>query len=365
MSLQTINIIAARGRAFLSARANCSADFLIMYALAIRVHMLDSFCMVLKGSLRWIPFVGPALSAIGFVFLSRNWETDRDKLRVSFRGLKTSEFGFWLASHPEGTRWNPKKLAESNEFARAKGLPETKHVLAPRVKGFYAALSTLRDHPGSVLDMTIAYESRPANILGFLTGTAAAGSFCSAERGCRFVRATNHYPCACESVLFRFSTDYRGRCCEVGVQQISGERQTFGVIQDDWKIWRFRPANTEKYNPDDWESANGCFCLVFNGVWCRTGQFVDLLGRAPVPPFVGLLYFGLQCTVVPIWLLKVNIGHRLDGAPPPLRVSFTKRDRKPPHIQQGPSSLCYLFIYRTKCRTSPISSLIPRFTLSL
>jgi 1-acyl-sn-glycerol-3-phosphate acyltransferase len=127
--------------------------------------------MVLKGSLRWIPFVGNALSAIGFVFLSRSWESDKTKLRKAFSNLKTSDFGYWLASHPEGTRLNAKKLEEANAFAKAKGLPQMKNVLLPRVKGFYAALSSLRDQPTCVVDMTIAYESRPANPFGFLAGT--------------------------------------------------------------------------------------------------------------------------------------------------------------------------------------------------
>jgi 1-acyl-sn-glycerol-3-phosphate acyltransferase len=63
---------------------------------------------------------------MGFVYLSRSWNNDAQNLKKMFSGIKNVAEPFWLVSHPEGTRLTPSKLADCNEFARSKGLAETK-----------------------------------------------------------------------------------------------------------------------------------------------------------------------------------------------------------------------------------------------
>lgn len=52
----------------------------------------------------------------------------------------------------EGTRFTEEKHQKSLEFARKNGLPELKHHLLPRTKGFNIILREVKDH-GNVVCM--------------------------------------------------------------------------------------------------------------------------------------------------------------------------------------------------------------------
>lgn len=39
---------------------------------------------------------------MGFLYVSRNWESDKKMLAKSFYWLKAAKEPFWLLSHPEG-----------------------------------------------------------------------------------------------------------------------------------------------------------------------------------------------------------------------------------------------------------------------
>lgn len=98
------------------------------------------------------------------VFLSRNWDKDKVAIAQTFRHLKEDPTTpFWLLSHPEGTRFSPKKLEECNNFAREHGHPELKHCLLPRTKGFVATVNGLRGCLESILDCTIVWD-KPAGL---------------------------------------------------------------------------------------------------------------------------------------------------------------------------------------------------------
>lgn len=49
-----------------------------------------------------------------------------------------------LLLFPEGTRFTKEKHRKSMEVARAKGMPELKHLLFPRTKGFVSTMMALK-----------------------------------------------------------------------------------------------------------------------------------------------------------------------------------------------------------------------------
>ena len=65
----------------------------------------------------------------------------------------------WTITFAEGTRLLPHKLERSRAFAVERGLPQLKHLLLPRTKGFVATVQGLREHLDAVYDATIAYEN--------------------------------------------------------------------------------------------------------------------------------------------------------------------------------------------------------------
>lgn len=95
---------------------------------------------------------------LDFVFLKRNWNQDISAINQTFHNLRVNGFPYWIISHLEGTRINPKKLKESQTFAKQKGLPILDNVLVPRTKGFVATVQGLRNNSANaVYDVTIIY----------------------------------------------------------------------------------------------------------------------------------------------------------------------------------------------------------------
>ena len=64
----------------------------------------------------------------------------------------------------EGSRLVPKKLKQSQEFAKKLGYPAFSHHLTPRPKGFLATLRGLEGKIESIYDLTIAYEENGTRI---------------------------------------------------------------------------------------------------------------------------------------------------------------------------------------------------------
>ena len=87
-----------------------------------------------------------------------------------FRRLEEYQTPVWIISFPEGTRIRPKKLARSQEFARARGLPLLENVLLPRSRGFIATLTHMRNSVDGVYDLTIGYPHGIPSIRHYAMG---------------------------------------------------------------------------------------------------------------------------------------------------------------------------------------------------
>ncbi|KAF4551398.1 Acyltransferase-like protein 1 [Elsinoe fawcettii] len=134
-------------------------DFYLVQHLAVKAGMLSRCRWFAKQQLRWVPFLGWGLWAMGMPLVSRRWTEDKQEMDRVFHGVIARKWPMWLIAYSEGTRYTPQKYAESVAWCKAHDKPIMKHTLYPRVKGFVAAVQNLRKaaHVKAVYDVTIAY----------------------------------------------------------------------------------------------------------------------------------------------------------------------------------------------------------------
>ncbi|KAI9740321.1 MAG: hypothetical protein M1834_004900 [Cirrosporium novae-zelandiae] len=137
-------------------------DFYMIQALAIRSGMLGRCRYFAKKQLRWVPFLGWGLWAMGMPLVSREWTKDQKEIERVFWGPKQFGWPIWLISYSEATRFTPRKHAETVRWCEANLRPIPKHTLYPRTKGFISMVQHLREtsQVKAVYDLTIAYAHR-------------------------------------------------------------------------------------------------------------------------------------------------------------------------------------------------------------
>ncbi|CAH3017601.1 unnamed protein product [Porites evermanni] len=146
-------------------------DWLIGYTLADRAGVLATCKCYMKGYLKYLPIIGFSWWCTEYVFLRRNWQKDRKVLESSLSTLGDFPFPFWLAIFAEGTRLTKAKVEASVEYARANGLPELKHHLLPRSKGFALTAQYFKDKVPAVYDFEVGFpENKEPNLTKMLMG---------------------------------------------------------------------------------------------------------------------------------------------------------------------------------------------------
>lgn len=144
--------------AFVIANHVFGGDFMVIDYLAKKKGMLGYIRYFIKRQVYHIPLFGWVMYFIGFPALDRNWRQDSGKIKKSISHIIDWSLPVWLVSHVEGTRINPKAIAESREFTDSMNMPPLNHVILPRYKGFWLTSLALRNsHIGYVYDVTMAY----------------------------------------------------------------------------------------------------------------------------------------------------------------------------------------------------------------
>ncbi|KIH89763.1 1-acyl-sn-glycerol-3-phosphate acyltransferase [Sporothrix brasiliensis 5110] len=136
------------------------SDFYMIQALAMRVGMLGRCRYFAKTQLKWVPFLGWGLWALGMPLISRRWDRDQKELDRVFAGIVERRWPTWLVSFSEATRYTPAKYQDSMAWCTEHNRPQPQHLLYPRTKGFVTTVKHLRKAPQvkAVYDLTIAYE---------------------------------------------------------------------------------------------------------------------------------------------------------------------------------------------------------------
>ncbi|XP_049793945.1 1-acyl-sn-glycerol-3-phosphate acyltransferase gamma-like [Schistocerca nitens] len=146
-------------------------DWLMGLLFCDRIHMLANCKTFAKKSIQYVPTMGWAFKFGECVFLDRNWEKDKETIGRQLRELVEYPDPMWLLLTAEGTRFTPEKHVNSLKFAREKGLPELKHHLTPRTKGFTASIPYLKGKVGAIYDVQFAFKkTETPTINNFLQG---------------------------------------------------------------------------------------------------------------------------------------------------------------------------------------------------
>lgn len=134
-------------------------DFYMIQHLAIQSGMLGRCRWFAKQQLKWVPFLGWGLWAMGMPLISRKWDKDQRELDRVFRGPKQFGWPIWLISYSEATRYTPQKYLETVQWCKAQGKRTPRYTLYPRTKGFVTTVKALRDSGSvqAVYSLTIAY----------------------------------------------------------------------------------------------------------------------------------------------------------------------------------------------------------------
>jgi hypothetical protein len=150
-----------------------------MWFCAYAARMHGHIFIILKESLKFLPLVGPGMMLFSFIFLSRNWATDKPRFQHRLRKLKKThratpeEDGgsarqldpMWLLLFPEGTTLCANGRKASVAWARKQGIDDLQNTLLPRSRGMLYCLEELAGTVDWVYDCTLSYEGIPCVLL--------------------------------------------------------------------------------------------------------------------------------------------------------------------------------------------------------
>jgi len=133
-------------------------DWLMGWVVCQRAKMLSGSKIIGKASLKFVPLLGWAWLATESIFIERQWETDKKKLTEGLDKILNDypdDYFFNVLMFCEGTRFTKSKHETSMKVAREKGMPELKHHLLPRTKGFSMLNRGASGRINAIYDLTI------------------------------------------------------------------------------------------------------------------------------------------------------------------------------------------------------------------
>ncbi len=164
------DIVPHKENAIVIANHQSMSDIPILLALGWNRDTLGDYKWFVKDIIKYVPGVGWGMLFLDCIFLKRNWDSDEQKIKETFNKFHHYKIPLWLLIFPEGTRVTPEKLERSNNYAKIKGIPETKKVLLPRTKGFASSIVGLRGHAKAVYDITILYKGKIPSLFDLFVG---------------------------------------------------------------------------------------------------------------------------------------------------------------------------------------------------
>lgn len=138
-------------------------DWVMGWLVCDRVGVLGNARVYVKKILAYAPVLGWSWKFQEIVFLERDWEKDKQNLAKQLNNLVNYPDPMWLTLFPEGTRFTKEKHEASMIVARSKGLPELKHHLLPRTRGFVASMPHLREKVPALYDVVVAVDPENRN----------------------------------------------------------------------------------------------------------------------------------------------------------------------------------------------------------
>ncbi|GLV40868.1 1-Acylglycerol-3-phosphate O-acyltransferase 4 [Carabus blaptoides fortunei] len=117
----------------------------------------------IKNVVQYTPGFGMVLYFADYVCLHRSFEKDKIIIENTIASIMEYPDPIWLVLYPEGTRFTKAKHEIAIKYAEQNGLPQLKHHLNPRTKGFLTSLSPMRNKMDALYDITIAFNPNDEN----------------------------------------------------------------------------------------------------------------------------------------------------------------------------------------------------------
>ncbi|CAG8528425.1 28129_t:CDS:2 [Dentiscutata erythropus] len=127
-------------------------------------NMHGAVKIILKASLKWMPIFGwyvsiyEGMQFFDFIFLKRNWASDKDNLTKKLNEVADSDDPMWLLIFPEGTLVSKETRGWSQSYAAKIGVDDNVHCLLPHATGLHFCSQTLRKSVHYIYDLTIGFE---------------------------------------------------------------------------------------------------------------------------------------------------------------------------------------------------------------
>lgn len=131
-------------------------DWLMGWMFCDYAHVLGNCKAYAKKAISYIPTVGWSWKFSEFIFLERNYDKDKVAIETQLNELLDYPSPMWLLLNAEGTRFTKTKHEASVKFAREHGMPELKHHLLPRTKGFSLSVPHMLGRNIAIYDIQLA-----------------------------------------------------------------------------------------------------------------------------------------------------------------------------------------------------------------
>ncbi|KAI8064732.1 acyltransferase-domain-containing protein [Gongronella butleri] len=133
------------------------ADWIFVWFIAYLAQAHGQLKIMLKNSLKFLPFFGFGMYLMDFIFMKRKLVNDKNTV---IKNLKRSLHGnkpMWLLLFPEGTVICDDARERSKAFAAKNNMDDTLFTLLPRATGLKLCVETLGDSVEWVYDLTLGY----------------------------------------------------------------------------------------------------------------------------------------------------------------------------------------------------------------
>ncbi|CAO3632226.1 unnamed protein product [Cunninghamella blakesleeana] len=133
------------------------ADWMYIWFIAYLAKAHGCLKIMLKNSLKYLPFFGQGMQLIDFIFMKRRLVDDKDNIIRNLERSKKGNWPMWLVLFPEGTVISKEMREKSQAFAQKNNMEDNLYTLLPRSTGLQLCANTLGDSVEWMYDLTIGY----------------------------------------------------------------------------------------------------------------------------------------------------------------------------------------------------------------
>lgn len=137
----------------------CKIDMIFIWCYLFKHGSLDRFNSVAKSRFKTVPVLGWAHSLAKNIFVTGNWENDKQIIEDTIRYYRKYAAPVQLTWFPEGHCLTESRKQKDNKYAMDNGLHVYEHIMHPRTKGFIQCFNSLKENYSefSVYHITVTY----------------------------------------------------------------------------------------------------------------------------------------------------------------------------------------------------------------